>query len=61
MSSNDSPDAPAGPPRYALHLGDCRDLLGAIATDAIDAIVTERGVIAANRAAIAAAFPERVS
>ena len=41
MSSNDSPDAPAGPPRYALHLGDCRDLLGAIATDAIDAIVTD--------------------
>ena len=41
MSSNASPDAPAGPSRYALHLGDCREMLGAIATDAIDAIVTD--------------------
>ena len=41
MSSNDSPDAPAAPLRYALHLGDCREALGAIATESIDAIVTD--------------------
>ena len=41
MSSNDSPDAPADPSRYALHLGDCRVMLGAIATESIDAIVTD--------------------
>jgi site-specific DNA-methyltransferase (adenine-specific) len=41
MSSNDSPDAPAPSSRYALHLGDCREVLSTIATDSIDAIVTD--------------------
>ena len=32
---------PAPEPRYLLYPGDCREMLGAIATDAIDAIVTD--------------------